>query len=383
MSPATHPRDQRRLRHLRLRAQGLRGPLARRPEAAVARCLGTQAQNLPGALWSVARRTRGHRRLAVTRALEQGGIVQAWLMRGTLHLVAAQDLRWLLALTAPRTRAALAAMCQASGVTDPDVGRAADASRAALAAGPLPRVELLAAIEAAGQSTDGHRGGVLLRRLGAEGVLVEGAPRGSTRTFDLLDARVPPAAALSREEALARLVLRYVAGHGPAADRDVARWADLPLRDVRLGVAAAGDVLTSIELAGTSYLVEPALLCAPGPPRGADAHLLAGFDEYHIGHADRRHLLSDEDAPLAGPGRNGIFKPVLLRDGRAVALWSTARRAGPTSIAVTDLPGAGASGGLDDDAVARELARYAAFVGAPVALEGAAGSTAPMPPTPG
>ncbi|GAB4440542.1 MAG: hypothetical protein OHK0015_36680 [Chloroflexi bacterium OHK40] len=85
----------------RLAAQRVAHPPGVDP-AAVVRWMGAmQAQDLLGAHWAVAVRTTGVRELLISEALASGRIVRTWPMRGTLHLVAPEDVRWMLALLTP------------------------------------------------------------------------------------------------------------------------------------------------------------------------------------------------------------------------------------------------------------------------------------------
>ena len=172
--------------------------------------------------------------------MDAGAIVRSWPLRGTLHLVAAEDLGWLLALTAPRMLATAATRRAALGLTESDVEHARGIATDVLSGRRvLSRRALLAALEASGVDTAGQRGYHLLGSLAQTGTLVLGPTEGAQQTFALLDECVMHPRRLERDEALGELALRYFRSHGPATARDLARWSGLTLADVRRGCRSA------------------------------------------------------------------------------------------------------------------------------------------------
>jgi hypothetical protein len=309
---------------LRLVAQRLAGPPLPTPGAVVRRLTCVQAQELPGALTSVALRTADRSRTAVEAALDAGDVVRSWPMRGTLHLVAAEDLHWLLELLGARVLAGAAQRRAALGLTGDEVERAREVVTATLAGGRrCGRRELLAAVADGGVATTGQRGYHLLWYLAQTGTLCLGPTRDGEQLFVLLDEWVPGPRRLGREEALAELALRFFTGHGPATVADLARWAGLPVRDVRAGVAAVRARLATLEVGGREHLMAPEtpdLLAA----HRADAErllLLPGFDEFVLGYADRSCAVPPEFAQRIVPGSNGVFRPTVVVAGRVVGTW--------------------------------------------------------------
>src|SRR6476661_8378672 len=242
--------SQREVALLRLAAQWLTGPGAGGPVEAVRRLLALQAQDFPGAVTSVALRTAARRRKDVEVAMDDGEIVRTWPMRGTLHLLAADDLHWMLELLASRSLTALTARWAQLGLGESDAERARELVTAALAGGArMRRVELLTAIDAGGVATAGQRGYHLLGYLARTGTLCLGPTDGAgEQLYVLIDDWVPAAPPRTRDEALGELALRFFLGHGPATVQDLARWAGLPLRDVRAGLAVARPRLATLDV---------------------------------------------------------------------------------------------------------------------------------------
>ena len=293
--------------------------------------LAMQGQDFPGARWSIGLRGHGLTDRDVGAAFDAGDIVRSWPMRGTLHVVAAEDIGWMLELMAPRMVAATATRRAQLGITADDLRRARDAAVGALeGGGALTREALLAAIAAGGVSVDGQRSYHLLGYLAQAGTLVLGPIRGRQQAFVLLEEWIREPRRLEREEALGELAGRYFRSHGPATERDLARWSGLPLRDVRTGMALCGDGLIQLDLGGITYHLAPEVLdTAPAAPRKAvdpDVRLLPGFDEFLLGYVDRSAALAPEHAQAVVPGNNGMFLPTIVIDGEVVGTWKRTTR---------------------------------------------------------
>jgi hypothetical protein len=336
MSLLASPLDRHGIAAMRLTAQRLGTVRSASPADAVRWMLAIQAQDLPGAKWSLGLRTQGCTRADADAALDAGEVVRSWPLRGTLHLVAAEDIGWLLSLTGSRQVGRAVSRRSALGITDADIGRAEEAVRAALAGKrALPRERLLARIRAAGVATDGQRGYHLIWHLAHAGTLVMGATDGRGQTFALLEdwVKIPPA--LDHDEALGELARRYLRSHGPASDADLARWAGIPLGEARRGRAICGAAIATIGLGGRTYHLDPEVLDratgglhSPAPR----VLLLPGFDEYLLGYGDRSAVLAPEHADRIVPGGNGLFRPTIVVDGTVVGTWSRTTRAGGTLV---------------------------------------------------
>jgi hypothetical protein len=310
---------------LRLVAQRLAGPAQPTAADAVRGLTAVQAQDYPGALTSVALRTAGRRRPDVEAALDAGEVVRSWPMRGTLHLVAADDLPWLLELLAPRILAGAGGRRERLGLTEVDIEGARAAAIAVLGGGRrLRRDALLAAFAGAGVDVSGQRGYHLLWYLAQTGLLCLGPTEAGQQLFVLLDEWVPIRFRRERAEALAELALRYFTGHGPATVKDLARWAGLPLGDARIGLATARPELAAVEVDGVEYLQAPdtADLLAAVRDHARGVFLLPGFDEFVLGYGDRSAVLDPEFAERIVPGGNGMFRPTVVSDGRIVGTWA-------------------------------------------------------------
>ncbi|MGH7298010.1 MAG: winged helix DNA-binding domain-containing protein [Polyangiaceae bacterium] len=322
---------------LRLAAQRVSGKGFTRPDQVVGWLGAVQAQDYLGALWAVGLRMGVAREADVERAVTERTIVRTWPMRGTLHFVAARDVRWMTDLLAPRVVSRAAGRLQSLGLDDAILARARRALEKALEGGPLARPAVYEALERARVGTAGQRGIHVLWRLAHDGVVCFGPRAGKQHTFVLLEAWVPRAERLSRDEALGELVVRYVSGHGPATTADFAWWSGLNLSDARRAVQVAGRRLRREVIDGREHWCDPRVARprpADRPARSAqpEAFLLPAFDELLVGFADRSAVLDPGLSRRVNTG-GGIFFPVMLSAGRVVGTWKRRlSRAGATFV---------------------------------------------------
>ena len=299
----------------RCAAQLLGGDAAASVEEVASRLLAIQAQDPRGARLAVRARSAGLSAADVDSALARRSLVVTWLNRGTLHLVRAEDYWLLQPLTTPQLLTGNSRRLAQEGVPPEDAERGVAAVRAALAAdGPLTRARLRDRVAAAGVRTEGQALVHVLLLASIRGLIVRGPVAGRDQAFVLArDWLGAPPPAVSREAALGELARRYLAGHAPAADHDLARWAGIGLRDARLGLSLCGAVQRADGLAELPASPRAAAAALP-PPR-----LLGAFDPLLLGWASRD--------PITGPHRhivtvNGLFRPFALAGGRAVATWT-------------------------------------------------------------
>ncbi len=301
----------------RLRAQLLTGKPARSVSEVTGRLLAVQAQDPRGARLAIRARTSGLRAADVNGALTADrSVVVSWLNRGTLHLVLAEDYWWLHRLTAPQMLTGNARRLAQEGVPPEDAERGAGVIERSLADGPLTRAELRERVAAAGVRTQGQAMVHILALATLRGLTVRGPMRGPEQAFvlvrDWLGAPPPPVA---RERALGLLARRYLAGHGPATDRDLGKWAGLPLGDARQGLAAIAPVLADRDDGLASLRVRKAEEEECPVPA---LRLLGAFDPLLLGWASRELFLAPGGPVIT---TNGLFRPFVLVQGRGAGLW--------------------------------------------------------------
>jgi hypothetical protein len=294
--------------------------------------LAMQAQDLSSGMWSVGVRS-GATRADVEAAIAARLVTRSWPMRGTLHLMATQDVRWMCRLLNERIVAAQRRVFEGEGLTEDVVDRARDVLVAALSGGvALSRPNAIALLEANGVDPSGQRAYHLVGRFCQEGLLCQGPAEGRQPTFVLIDEWVPQSWEPDREEAMAALATRYVASHGPVTERDLAGWCNQNLTFAREAVALAGDAVTSETIGGQAYLVGAE---RPEYAAGSPVRMLPGFDEYVLGYKDRSAILTPEEELRVVPGKNGMFLGTVIVGGLVVGTWNRRTTAKRTLVTVT------------------------------------------------
>ncbi len=312
---------------LRLASQGLLGPGPASVPEAVRWMTAMQAQDLQAALWAVGHRVPGAGLSGVRAALDDGTVVRSWPMRGTLHLVAPEDLRWMLGLTAERLHRAVAGRHRELDITWADIEKCRDLALERVAGGAsASRSDLFAVFEAAGQPTTGQRGIHILGTLCRHAWLVQGPLAGNQQLLVAFDEWIPNSRDLGRHDGIAEFVLRYFQSHGPATLRDFAWWTQIPLAEVRSAFEQVRGQLAELEFGDSSYWVSPetASLLDGGVPGQRSVLLLPGFDEFLLGYQDRSLVLAPEHANRIVPGGNGVFKKTIVAGGEVIGTWARA-----------------------------------------------------------
>jgi hypothetical protein len=302
----------------RLAAQALSGAPLRDPVAVAERLLAVQGQDPRGARLAIRARTDGLSATDVDRALsEDRSLLITWLNRGTLHLVRSEDYPWLHALTTPPLLTSGARRLKQEGVSPAAAERAVATIERALAdEGPLTRLQLRERLEAADVPTDGQAMIHLLFLTTLRGIAVRGPMVGKQHAYALVHDWLGPLRPIDREAGLAELARRYLVGHAPADDRDLARWAGLPLRDARAGLKAIGSELEERSDGLLRLRKQPAESEIPAP------RLLGAFDPVLLGWISREEIVGAHTSLVT---RNGMFHPFAMVRGRAVARWRLAK----------------------------------------------------------
>jgi hypothetical protein len=302
----------------RLSAQLLSGAPARSAVDVAERLLAVQGQDPRGARLAIRARTSGLTVTDVNRALTTDrSLLITWLNRGTLHLVRSEDYWLLQALTVrPQYERACLRIIASSGVMTAEADKAVAVITGALSAdGPLTRFQLRDRLVASGVPGDGNTVAHLLMLTCVRGLAVRGPMAGALHAYVLVrDWLGAPPGACDRDAALAELTRRYLAGHGPASDRDLAKWAGLPLGDVRRGLTAIApqlrdrpDRLAQLATSGETAAELPA-------PR-----LLGSYDPVLLGWASRDPVLGPHQHVVTA---NALFRPFALVDGREAGIWT-------------------------------------------------------------
>jgi hypothetical protein len=342
----------------RLRNQGIEGRPLKRAADVVRWLVASQAQDFAGAKWALGLRTAGATDAAVEKEVNDGAILRTHVMRPTWHFVTPEDIRWMLALTAPRVNAVNAHRYRQLELDAATFQKANAALTKALEGGrQLTRDELRQLLVRAGVAVDGQRMAHILMRAELDARVCSGARRGKKFTYALLEERVPRARALSRDEALVELSDRYFASRGPATVQDFARWSGLTAADARNGLQAIQSRLRREVVDGKTYWSNGSAPTARrGPPR---AHLLSIYDEYLSSYKDRSAICEPAHAKrFVGMGNAVAY--VVVVDGKVIGTWRRTLEKRTVRIQVTPFR---KLGGAEVRAVAAAAARFTHLLG--------------------
>lgn len=317
-----------------------------------------QAQDYAGALWAVGLRLPGATLVDIEQAVVERAIVRTWPMRGTLHFVAAADVRWLLDLLSARVVKAATKRREGLALDATTLGKIERTVVRALEGGvALTRDALAERLTSEGISPEGGRLYHCLLWLSLHQVLCFGVPEGKQQTFVLLDEWVPTPTRLGKEASLVELATRYLGSHGPATQQDLMRWAGLTSAEAKVAIVGAR-AIASEQVDGVRYYFPEAQASPTADSKGT--FLLPGFDEYILGYRDRSAILAAEHAAKIVPGANGVFRPTIVHDGNVVGTWQATSN--KKSVRVV------ADGFVDlsktqERAFARAAERYGTFLG--------------------
>lgn len=332
--------------------------------------VGLQAQDARAGTLSFRPRTGGVTAEDVSQARADGRIVRTWLMRGTLHFAAAEDVRWLLRLLGPRTIRRTARRREQLGLTEAAVSRGFDALRDRLADGPVARAELLDALGEAGLPVEGQGGIHLLMRAALEGLVSFGPDADGQETFVLLEDWLGDAPDDEPDDPLAALAHRYLLAYAPAAPEDFAAWSGQTLTDSRKAFERLGDLIPVQVAGGDAWLpAEYEGWLANAARAEAGVRLLPAYDTYLLGWQGRGAVLPAAFEKRIYPG-GGTLHPAALAGGVVVARWRLRSAANAVTVEVEPFEPLTA-------AVERGLADEAADVGRFLGVEAELAVTSP------
>lgn len=319
-----------------------------------------QAQDFNMAKWAIGVRLPGSTERTVRESFDKGEILRTHLLRPTWHFVSADDIHWLLELTAPHIRASLRSRHKALGLTREICAESNGIIRRELAGGNLlSRKEMIAALKQAKMPLHDPQGYYhLLLNAELDGVICSGAIKEKEPTYALLTGWAPKKKTINRNEALAELAKRYFASHGPATMQDFTWWSGLPATDAKKALEMAKPDLASETIGPQLYWLAKSF----SPPRAIEKDavvLLPAFDEFILSYKDRSAAILIENQKKA-ISANGIFRPVILLNGQAIGTWKRTIKKNETIVGAHFFRSADKN---IKDLLVKEAARYGRFLG--------------------
>ncbi len=319
--------------HQRLFNHHITNPAFETPEDVVSHIGAIQAQDYFGSLWSIGLRMKNPSEAMIEEAIDEKKIVRTWPMRGTLHCVMPQQVRWMLKHLAPRVLKRMEPIVRQSGLDKKDIIKGSKAVEKALSRGePLTRPELYDVLKKNKIDTDQYRGIYVLGNMAMEGLVCLGPRKGKQPTYVLLDDWLPSYKMLTKDEALATLAKQYFAGHGPATQADFAWWTGITLAEAKQAIEDAKDKL---EETVTDDVVYYTVETEATFKKSSACFLLPGFDEYVLSYADRSAVADATTLKKITGAKNGLLSSTIIINGKAIGTWKRTLKKDTVEIQTT------------------------------------------------
>ena len=307
---------------IRLASQQIAGTTLGTVKDMVAWMGAMQAQDYPMAKWALGVRLPGSTDQVIEAALDAGEIIRTHLLRPTWHFVSADDVYWLLELTAPHIKASIKSRHKELELSEAILAKSnVVIGKAFRDQEHLTREQIKVELEKAQIATDNNRLSHLLLWAELEGIVCSGAVKGGKQTYALLEARVPKTRSLTKEEALAALAQKYFASHCPATLHDFTWWSGLSAGDAKRALEMVKADFISETIASQTYWLPGSY--STSPPGQEAAVLLPAYDEFIISYRDRSTALSPGSHSKT-ISENGLFRPVIVVNGQVMGIWKRA-----------------------------------------------------------
>ncbi|HTH56159.1 MAG TPA: winged helix DNA-binding domain-containing protein [Cyclobacteriaceae bacterium] len=306
--------------YLRLANQQLMEASFTSPKEVVGWMGAMQAQDYYMAKWAIGSRMRNATDKAIEESINRCEIVRTHVMRPTWHFVLAEDVRWMLELTAPHIKAAMKTYQTKLQLNEKIFYKTNDIIARLLEGGNyLTRTEIVAELRQRKIKADNLQATHIMFDAELNGIVCNGPMRGKQFTYSLIDERIPKTKSITKEEALYNLSKKYFTGHGPATIQDFMWWSGLPAADAKMGLDLAKEKLVSEKIDNKIYWHDKSLRSTQISKQTTPLFLPA-YDEFMIGYTDRSASLHPKFAKIILVG-NGIFRPIIVSDGKAIGIW--------------------------------------------------------------
>jgi hypothetical protein len=278
-----------------------------------------QAQDFNMAKWAIGLRLKKATEQDIDTAIDSGEIIRTHVLRPTWHFVSADDIYWMIELTASRIKSSMKGRSKQLELTDKVLKKSFSIIEKVLMDGNhLTRKELVTELNRAKIVTNENRSSHILFHAELEGILCSGRMKGKQSTYALLNERIEKPKPKKKEESLYKLASRYFESRCPATLQDFVWWSGLSVRDAKYAIELIKDDFISEKIDSKEYWF----------PRSSSFHrkfresifLLPAFDEFLISYKDRSASIVFEHQKKAF-SNNGIFWPTIVINGRTAGVW--------------------------------------------------------------
>jgi hypothetical protein len=322
-----------------------------------------QAQDFAAAKWALGLRTKNSTDKDIEKAFNDGRILRTHVMRPTWHFVMPEDIRWILELTVPRVKAILASSNRKLELDEVLFAKSNSAIAKALQDhNYLTRQELKTILKNIGIETNVQRLAHIIMWAELDGLICSGPRRGKQFTYSLLEERVGKARKLNREQALAKLALKYFTSHGPAQVQDFSWWSGLAIKDAREALGLMELKLEQKTFGGKTYWFSNHTNLTES--KSPSAFLLSIYDEYMIAYKDRSDInkVRDIDRMIS---RSDPLTDVIILNGEVAGTWKKTLKKNAVEISLKPFWELSID---EQEALEAEVARYGKFIGTPAIL---------------
>jgi len=272
-----------------------------------------QGQEYAQAKWGLGLRLSHLKDADMEKEINEGRILRTHLLRPTWHFVSAENIRWLLTLTAPRVHLANSYMYRKMELNEKIFNRCTDIITKILQGNNhLTRDEINQELARNKIVAHGHRLSYIMMYAELEKMICSGIRHGNQFTYALFDERVKPAFPITEDEALCRLTAQYFKSRGPATIQDYATWSGLALKDCKRGLEATKNKLQKITTGNAEYYVSDDAVFTDKPME--NIYLLPIYDEYMMGYKDRSAIMIYEKSSFK-------YNCMIIHDGQIIGTW--------------------------------------------------------------
>ena len=310
----------RQLIHERLTAQQITAAKFKTPVSLVSWMGAMQAQDYEMAKWAIGIRLPGSNLTTIEKAIDKADIIRTHVLRPTWHFIVPADVHWMLALSAPNIKTAMRTRDKQLGLTEALIRKANLAMQKVLRDGNhLTREELMHHLMQKKIDANPERMTHFLVHAEVNALICSGKMKNKKATYALLDERVAAPEKIEKDEALGKLAQKYFQSHGPATLKDFTWWSGLSIKDSTKALDIMREEFSSAKLNDIVYWFSNKIEFSKVYKKPVFA--LPAFDEFVISYKNRDHLLS-ETMHSRAISSNGIFRPMIVIDGKVEGLWS-------------------------------------------------------------
>jgi hypothetical protein len=278
-----------------------------------------QAQDFAMAKLAVGLRFHNSTEVKVNTAFDKAEILRTHLLRPTWHLVSYKDIYWMLELSAPRLKSLLKTRLKELELTEKVLTKSFNVIESALAdKKSIARNQLVLELKKSKIRVDENRASHIFMQAELDGLICSGINNNNDSTYALLEERIPDKNKLTKEEALAKLAIKYFQSHSPATISDFIWWSGLNVKDAKLSLELVKDHFNKTQIDGMEYWYSNNFSLSDKIKK--TIFLLPAYDEFIISYKDRKATLTSEEHKKA-ISANGLFRPVIILNGKVIGIW--------------------------------------------------------------